>query len=169
VTCTDGKQATIATSAGKTGTLILFTCNHCPFVKAWQDRMVAVAHRAQSKGIGVIALNANDVKVVPGDALEPMKGLASSKGYKFPYGCDDGAKIARAFGATRTPEAFLLDASGRVVYHGAIDDSSESAAKVKERWLADAVDALAEGREVAVKETKAIGCAIKFPAVSAAK
>ena len=163
LTCVDGRTITLAEARGKAGTLIVFTCNHCPFVKAWQDRLVAACNAAGEKGIGVVAVNSNDVTVVPGDAMKPMKELADAKGYRFPYGCDSGARLARAFGATRTPEVFLLDAQGRVAYHGAIDDNAENAAGVKEHWLADAVDALANGREIAVKDTKAMGCSIKFP------
>ena len=164
--CVDGRKLAIADVRGTKGTLVVFTCNHCPFVKAWQDRLVAACNAAGEKGIGVVAVNSNDVSVVPGDGLKPMKELADAKGYRFPYGCDSGARIARAFGATRTPEVFLLDAQGRVAYHGAIDDNAENAAGVKQRWLADAIDALAAGREIAVKETKAMGCSIKFPAGS---
>jgi peroxiredoxin len=163
MTCTDGRQLSVADAKGAKGTLIVFTCNHCPFVKAWQERLVQLGNAAAEKGIGVIAVNSNDVAVVPGDALGAMKGVAEARGYRFPYACDESSRLARAFGATRTPEVFLLDASGRVAYHGAIDDNAENPAAVKSRWLADAIDAVVAGREVPVKKTKAIGCAIKYP------
>lgn len=159
----DGKKATLAGAKGEKGTLVFFTCNHCPFVKAWQDRMVALGNAAAGQGFGVIAVNSNDPAIVPGDSLDAMKELAASKGYRFPYAWDEGGRLAKMMGATRTPEVFLLDASGKVAYHGAIDDNSESADGVKERWLRDALDALAGGKEIAVKDTKAIGCSIKFP------
>lgn len=162
MTSTDGRTLTLADAKGSKGTLIFFTCNHCPYVKAWQTRMVAVGNSALDRGVGVIAVNSNDPSIVPGDSIDGMKELATGKGYRFPYVVDAGSKLARAFGAGRTPEVFLLDSDGRVVYHGAIDDNSEDAEAVTERWLQDAVSALAEGKEIAVKETKAIGCSIKF-------
>jgi peroxiredoxin len=162
--CTDGKARSIADLKGPKGTLILFICNHCPYVKAWQDRIVAACNGARAKGIGVLAVDANDPAMVPGDGLADMKQLAESKGYAFPYASDPTSCLARAFGASRTPEAFLIDADGRLVYHGTVDDSAQDPAAVTRHWLADAIDAVAAGREVPVKETKALGCAIKYAA-----
>lgn len=159
----DGKTVTLAGAKGAKGSLIFFTCNHCPYVKAWQDRMVRLGNQAIEQGYGVIAVNPNDPAIVPGDSLDAMKELATSKGYKFPYASDEAGRLAKLFGASRTPEVFLIDASGKVAYHGAIDDNSESAEGVKERWLRDALEAVAAGKELAVKDTKAIGCSIKFP------
>ena len=160
--CTDGTARSVADVRGERGTLIVFICNHCPYVKAWQDRIVRACDAAAAKGIGVIAVDSNDPAMVPGDSLGAMKQVAESKGYRFPYACDATARVARAFGASRTPEAFLLDASGRLVYHGTVDDSAQDEKAVTHRWLADAIDAVATGREVPVKETKALGCAIKY-------
>lgn len=160
--CTDGVSRSASDVRGARGTLILFTCNHCPYVKAWQDRIVRIGNAAPAKGIGVLAIDSNDPAMVPGDRLDAMKALAEAKGYRFAYAADASARVARAFGASRTPEAFLLDASGRLVYHGTVDDSAQDEKSVTRRWLADAIDAVAEGREVAVKQTKALGCAIKY-------
>jgi hypothetical protein len=91
-----------------------------------------------------------------------MQQRARERGFEFLYVVDATSNVARAFGATRTPEAFLFDAAGTLVYHGAIDDNAQDAAKVEKRFLKDALDALLAGREVAVKETKALGCSIKF-------
>jgi len=162
MTGVDGKSTSIADAKGAKGTLVIFTCNHCPFVKKWQDRIVGIGNDAVAKGIGVIAVNANDPGVVPEDGLGGMKGLATAKGYKFAYVVDAGSKVARSFGAGRTPEVFLLDAGGKVVYHGAVDDNVEDAKGVKEHWLTDAVKALAAGEPIPVAETKALGCSIKF-------
>mgnify|MGYP000277147772 CR=1 FL=1 len=158
----DGRQVSIADAAGPKGTLVIFSCNHCPYVKAWESRMVAIATDAAKRGIGVIVINANDPEAYPEDAMPAMQQRAREKGYTFPYVVDATSEVARAFGATKTPEVFLFDAGGSLVYHGAIDDNAQDEAKVTQRFLADAVEAVLAGREVATKETKAIGCSIKF-------
>lgn len=158
----DGRETTIAKSAGKKGTLVLFICNHCPWVKLWQPRIAEVGNAALKQGVGVIAVNGNDPKPYPEDEFDVMVKRAKEVGYRFPYVVDATSDVARAFGATKTPEAFLFDASGRLVYHGAIDDNAKDAKAVKSRWLADAVAAVAAGKPVPVAETKALGCTIKF-------
>jgi len=163
----DGKMVALADVKGKVGTLVVFTCNHCPFVKAWQDRMVQIANDGVKAGVGVAFVNANDPAVFTEDSLDQMKTLAKDKGYAFSYLVDDTSAVARAFGATRTPEAFLFDAAGKLVYHGTIDDSTYEAAKVKKHYLKDAVDALVAGKNVAAPETKSVGCSIKFRTVAA--
>ena len=163
MTSVDGKELSIDDAKGAKGTLVVFECNGCPFVKAWQDRIVKIGNGAAAQGIGMIAIDSNDPSIVPGDGIDGMKQLASAKGYRFPYVADHGSKVARAFGAGHTPEAFLLDASGKVVYHGAIDDNGEDASAVKLPHLANALTALSTGQEIQVKETKAIGCSIKYP------
>ena len=158
----DGKEVTLASVRGAKGTLVVFTCNACPWAKAWEDRIVALGNDYQKKGIGVIAVNSNDPAKVAEDAYDPMKTRAREKGFAFPYVVDATSGVARAFGASRTPEAFLFDAKGALIYHGTIDDNAQEPDKVKEHYLADALDALASGSTVAVKETKAMGCGIKF-------
>ena len=158
----DGNAVTLADVKGKAGTLVIFSCNHCPFVKAWQDRMVKIANDCVKKDIGAVFVNSNDPIAVPEDAVENMKKLAVEKGYAFPYVVDSDAAVARAFGASRTPEAFLFDSSGKLVYHGTIDDSTYDAAKVKKTYLQDAVGALLAGTNVPEPVTKSVGCGIKF-------
>ena len=163
----DGKALTLAGAAGKRGTLVLFICNHCPWVKAWQGRIAELGNAALGHGIGVVAINANDPAAYPEDAYAEMVQRAKDVGYRFPYVVDATSDVARAFGASHTPEAFLFDAQGKLVYHGAIDDNAQSPKDVKSRWLADAVNAVAAGKHVAVAETKALGCGIKFRTASA--
>jgi peroxiredoxin len=158
----DGKEVTLADVRGPKGTLVVFTCNACPWAKAWEDRIVTLGNEYQKKGIGVIAVNSNDPAQVVDDAYDPMKARAKEKGFAFPYAVDATSGMARAFGASRTPEAFLFDARGELVYHGTIDDNAQEPDKVKVHYLADALNALASGSEVAVQETKAMGCGIKF-------
>lgn len=158
----DGKETTIAQAAGTKGTLVIFTCNHCPFVKAWEERTVALGNEALSKGLGVIAINANDPGVQPEDGFEAMQARAKERGVKYPYVVDGDSSVAKAFGATKTPEFFLLDATGKVVYHGALDDNAREPEKVTARYLQDAIDALLSGKAIDVKQTKALGCSIKW-------
>ena len=160
----DGKEVSIADVAGPGGTLVVFTCNHCPWAKAWESRIVELGNAYRQKGVGVIAINANDPKENPVDGFEDMVQRAKERGMQFPYAVDATSNVARAFGATRTPEAFLFDKQGTLVYHGAIDDNAQEPDKVDKRYLKDALDAVVAGKEVAVKETKSIGCTIKFRA-----
>lgn len=162
MTGTDGKTLALADAKGKAGTLVIFTCNHCPFVKAWQDRMVQIANDSVKKDIGTVFVNSNDPAVFAEDAMDNMKKLAADKGYTFPYVMDNTSAVALAFGASRTPEAFLFDAAGKLVYHGTIDDSTYDATKVKKTYLKDAVDALLAGKPIKDSETKSVGCSIKF-------
>jgi peroxiredoxin len=158
----DGRDIKIADVSGAKGTLVIFTCNHCPYVKAWEDRIVALGNQYSEKGIGVVAINSNDPKAAPDDGYEQMQARAKEKGFKFPYAVDETSAVAKAFGASKTPEAFLFDASGKLAYHGAIDDNSEDANAVKDHYLGDALAAVEAGKPVAKAETKALGCGIKF-------
>ena len=149
----DGKSVTLAAAAGKRGTLVMFICNHCPFVKAWQGRIAAV--------------NSNAPGQYPEDAYDVMKQRAKQVGYKFAYVVDATSDVARAFGASHTPEVFLFDAKGKLVYHGAVDDNGHDPKAVEHRWLQDAIDAVVTGGTIADAETKAIGCGIKYREVAA--
>jgi peroxiredoxin len=160
----DGKEIAVADVKGAKGTLVVFTCNACPYARAWEDRIVALGNEYKSKGIGVIAVNANDPGKVAEDGYDQMKTRAKDKNFAFPYVVDATSNLARAYGATRTPEAFLFDAQGKLVYHGTIDDNAQEPDKVSTRYLSDALVAVTSGKEVAVKETKAMGCGIKFRA-----
>lgn len=159
----DGKSTSVAAVKGAKGTLVVFTCNHCPYVKAWEGRIAELANRAAREGLGVVLINPNDPKKQPEDDLEGMKARATKLGLKVPYVVDQGGKVAAAYGATKTPEIFLFDAAGKLVYHGAVDDNSEAPDKVQKRYLADAIDALVAGKPIPVAETKALGCGIKYP------
>jgi peroxiredoxin len=158
----DGKDVTLSDVKGAAGTLVVFTCNHCPFAKAWETRIVDLGNAYRAKGIGVIAVNANDPKAAAEDSYEMMQQRVKDRGIQYPYVVDATSGLAKAFGATRTPEAFLFDRDGKLVYHGAIDDNAQEPDAVKARYLKDALDAVVGGKEVAVKETKSIGCGIKF-------
>jgi peroxiredoxin len=157
----DGKDVSISDVAGKKGTLVIFTCNHCPFAKAWEGRIAEIGNAYASKGVGVIAINPNDPSAAAEDSFEQMQTRAKKLGLQFPYVVDASSDVARAFGASRTPEIYLFDASGKLVYHGAVDDNKD-VKSVDKHYLNDALGAVAEGKPVAVSETKAVGCTIKF-------
>jgi peroxiredoxin len=162
----DGKMVSIADVAGKAGTLVIFTCNHCPFAKAWEERIVELGNGYSKKGVGVILINANDPAKVPEDGWAEMQARAKSRGLLVPYVVDDTSAVARAFGATVTPEAFLFDKSGKLAYHGTVDDNHKEPAKVQSRYLKDALDAIVAGKAPPQPETKSLGCGIKFRSTS---
>lgn len=159
---TAGNKVSIAGLKGAKGTLVVFTCNHCPWAKAWEKRIAATGNAALEKGFGVVAINPNDPGKQPEDNLDGMKTRAKDLGLAFPYAVDATSGIAKAFGATKTPEVFLFDAAGKLVYTGAVDDNSEKPAEVKQKYLEDALAQVAAGKPVANKETKALGCSIKW-------
>ena len=158
----DGKMLSLAEVTGKAGTLVIFTCNHCPFARDWEQRIVELGNSYAAKGIGVVLVNANDPTMHADDGFEEMQARAKSRGMKIPYVVDDTSGVARAFGASVTPEAFLFDKTGKLAYHGTIDDNRQEPDKVKTRYLKDALDAVVAGKKPAVPETKGLGCGIKF-------
>ena len=157
-----GREVTLGEVAGPKGTLVIFSCNHCPWVKAWETRIAALGDELPGKGIGVVAVNSNDPAAYPGDDYAEMVARAKAGGFTFPYVVDSTSDVARAFGATHTPEAFLFDGAGKLVYHGAIDDNAGDPAKVEHRYLADAAAALLAGRPIVTAETKSIGCSLRL-------
>jgi hypothetical protein len=158
----DGKSVSIAEVAGKAGTLVVFTCNHCPFARGWERRIADLGNAYAKKGVGVILVNANDPAKYPEDGFAEMQARARTLGLQVPYVIDETSSVARAFGASVTPEAFLFDKTGKLAYHGTIDDNHKDPAQVTKRYLADALDAVVAGKPPAVAETKGIGCGIKF-------
>ncbi len=158
---TDGKMHSLDGVKGEKGTAVVFTCNECPFSKGYEDRLIDLAKEYQPKGIGFVAINANDPKIVPGDGFELMVKRAQDKNFPYPYVVDETQEIATAYGAKVTPHVFLLDASGKLVYRGRVDDSLEQD-KVKTHDFASALEALSSGQPVKVAETKAFGCGVKY-------
>lgn len=157
-----GKQVSLASIKNAKGYIVVFTCNHCPYAKAYEQRIIDLHKKYAPMGFSVVAINSNDKDVQPQDSYDNMKKLAKKKKYPFNYVYDETQEIAKAFGATRTPHVYVLDKDRVVRYIGAIDDNSEDPAMAKEHYVANAVDALLSGKEIATKETKAIGCGIKW-------
>jgi peroxiredoxin len=161
----DGKMVSLADYNTAKGVIVVFTCNACPYAKAYEERIMALDKSYRAKGFPVVAINPNDAKVEPEDSYENMQTRAKEKGYTFPYVLDETQNIARAYGATRTPHIYLLAKQGNdfiVRYIGAIDDNTSEPKDVKTKYVESAIDALLTGKEVAVKETKAIGCTVKW-------
>lgn len=151
----DGRQVSIEDVAGENGTLVVFTCNTCPSSIDYEVRLVSYGEDFQAKGIGVILINPND-PARNGESYEDMQQRAEQRGFVFPYVVDEMSNVARAFGASRTPEVFLFDAEGSLAYTGGIDDSRNIAA-VEQHFLEDAASAMLAGDEIAVRESRAIG------------
>lgn len=162
MTNVDGRELSIADAAGPAGTLVVFTCNHCPWVQAWETRLVELGNGCAAKGIGAIFVNSNDPAAYADDSLEAMRERARAKNYGVPYVVDATSEVAREFGATHTPEVFLFDKGGKLVYHGAIDDNARDPGKVSHPYLRDALVAVAAGKDANPKETKALGCSLKL-------
>ncbi len=158
----DGKRYSIAQTRGEKGTLVLFSCNHCPVVVGYETRIAKLLNEYKDKGIGVLVVNSNDTVQFEEDDLAAMKERAKKRGFEFPYVIDDTSDVARAFGATKTPEAFLFDKDLKLAYYGAIDDSPRDPDAVERHYLKDAMDAMIAGSEVETSETRAVGCSIKL-------
>ena len=157
-----GKNITLANAKGDVGTLVVFSCNTCPWVIRWEDRYVSLANTYAQKGIGMIAVNSNAARFGGEDSLEEMLEHAKNNGYNFPYAQDPESELASAFGATKTPHIYLFDGDDKLVYRGAIDDNAKNAKKVDVPFLANAIDALLAGNPINPQTTKALGCSIKF-------
>ena len=143
------------------GILVLFSSNTCPFVMQWEGRYSDLKAWADKNKVGMIVLNSNHQKHNAEESLEAMKKHAKEKDYNFYYAVDKESAIANAFGGQTTPHAFLFNSKMELVYKGAIDDSYKSAEDVKQPYLKDAISSLSAGKEVAVSETKPVGCSIK--------
>ncbi len=158
----DGNSYSLAgISAGKKATVVVFMCNHCPYVLAWLDRLNAIAKDYAGEGVVFAGINANDPGKYPADSFEGMQNLAEERELPFPYLHDETQEVATAYGAERTPEVFVFDAGLRLRYHGAPDDNYEEA-EAKVPYLRYALDAVLAGQEPAVAETPAVGCTIKW-------
>ncbi len=158
-----GNTTTLADIKGNKGTLVIFSCNTCPWVIRWEDRYVSIADKYTPKGIGVIAVNSNAGRFDGDDSLEEMVKHAKKNDYNFPYAQDPRSQLASKFGATKTPHIYLFDNNDVLVYRGAIDDNARDARSVDEPYLANALDQLIAGNPIEKPISKAIGCGIKFP------
>lgn len=161
----DNKMVSLKDLKNAKGYIVVFTCNHCPYAVAYEDRLLALDKKYKPKGYPVVAINPNNPTKQPADSFDKMKERAKEKGFTFPYLFDDGQKIYPQYGATRTPHVYILEKTNKgniVKYIGAIDNNHQDESAVSKRYVEDAVEALLQGKDVPIKETKAIGCSIKF-------
>lgn len=159
----NGKMVSLKNYEEAKGYIIVFTCNHCPFSQAYEERIIALDKKYQSKGFPVIAINPTDPEKYESDSYENMQKRAKEKGYTFPYLLDVGQKIFPQYGATNTPHVYVLDKTeqgNKVAYSGAIDDNAKNPAAVQKKYVEDAIDAIIAGKIPEITNTKAIGCTI---------
>jgi peroxiredoxin len=167
----DGKTFSLNQYNKEKGVIVVFTCNHCPYSKLYEDRIVALDGKYKSQGFPVVAINPNDAKAYPEDSPSKMKERAKKKGFTFPYLVDDSQTIAKAYGAARTPHVYLLenvDGKFMVRYVGAIDDNAQDAGAVGTKYLENAIAKLSAGQAPDPQYTKAVGCGIKWKKDAAA-
>jgi peroxiredoxin len=160
----DGNMLSLADFEEAKGFVIIFTCNHCPYAVAYEDRIIELDKKYKNKGYPVIAINPNDPEIVPADSFANMQKRAKDKGFTFPYLFDETQKVYRKYGATRTPHVFVLRKKSDnliVEYIGTIDNNYKDASKANEHFLKDAIEALLKGKKPEPNFTKAIGCSIK--------
>lgn len=160
----DGKMVSLSDFKAAKGFIVVFTCNHCPYAKKYEDRIIALDKMYKDKGYPVIAINPNDPSVQPQDGFVEMQTRAKEKGFKFPYLVDEGQKIYPIYGATKTPHVYVLkkeDGKNIVKYIGTIDNNYENHNDVSEYYVQDAVNQLLKNEPVKTEKTVAIGCTIK--------
>ncbi len=160
----DDTMVSLASYENAKGFIVIFTCNHCPYSVAYEDRIIELDKQFKTKGYPVIAINPNNPKAYPDDSFDNMKVRAKEKGFTFPYLFDDGQKIYPQYGATKTPHVYILEKTGQgnlVRYIGAIDNNYKDANSANKKYVEDAVNSLLKGEKIPVETTKAIGCSIK--------
>lgn len=158
----DGRDHSLSDYQDSTAIVVIFSCNHCPYAQAWEDRIVQIQSDYEGRDVQILMISANDAAKYPEDSFPLMKERAKQKGFNFPYLFDESQSIARSFGAERTPEVFVFDNVRNLRYHGAIDDNYEDPENVGNTYLRDALDSILSGSGLSVAETEAVGCTIKW-------
>jgi peroxiredoxin len=157
----DGRTHSLEEYADAPVLVLVQSCNHCPYVLAWEGRINALQREYADRGVRIVAISSNDVEAYPADSFERMVEHAREAGYEFDYLYDESQEVARALGSERTPECFVFDADRRLVYHGLIDDNREEPL-VTQRYLRDAIEAALAGEEPPVADTTPVGCTVKW-------
>jgi hypothetical protein len=156
-----GKELSLKDARTSKGLLVMFSCNTCPYVIKNQARTYEACKYAKGNGLGVVLLNSNEAQRAEDDSYSEMQAYAKKQSYDWYYAVDENSTLADAFGANRTPECYLFDGEGKLVYHGAIDDNPADANSVSRKHLIAAIDEMKEGKDVTVKESRSVGCSIK--------
>ena len=157
----DGKDMTMKGAMGKNGVIVMFSCNTCPFVIKNQSITQKTIEYAKTHNVGMVIINSNEAKRDGDDSYKEMKKYAQQQGYTVPYLADNNSTVADLFGANHTPEIFLFNNQGRLVYKGAMNDNPSDPIAYKKMYITEAIDALIAGKEIDPKTTKSIGCSIK--------
>jgi peroxiredoxin len=158
---TDGKNYSLKSFQEKKALVIMFSCNHCPYVQAYEDRIIEI-QKDYAANLHVTAINSNDDQKYSEDSFANMIDRASKKGFNFPYLRDETQDVATAYGATHTPEIFLFDQERKLAFHGKIDDNWQDPNSVRTKYLRNAIDEMLAGKQISVPETFTIGCTIKW-------
>lgn len=158
----DGKYYSPDLFKDKKALVVIFSCNHCPYVQAYEERIKDIAQDYAVKGVALVAINSNDDSQYEEDSFENMIKRAEDKNFNFPYLRDEDQSVAKTFDASHTPEIFLFDSVNKLAYHGKIDDNWKEPEKAKSKYLRSALDELLAGKEISVPETFSIGCTIKW-------
>ncbi len=158
---TDGKKYSLGSFKDKKAVVVVFSCNHCPYVQAYEDRMVQIQKDYAGKGVTLVAINSNDDQNYPEDSFPNMVSRVKAKGLNFPYLRDESQEIAKAYGAICTPHIFAFNQARKLVYKGRIDDNRDPSA-VKRHDLRLALDSILAGHEPSVQETRPFGCSVKW-------
>lgn len=157
-----GKTLSLSDIKSDVATVVIFICNHCPYVKHINKKLVEVANKYQEKGIQFVAISSNDVTTHPQDGPEHMKKVAEENAYPFPYLYDETQEIAKAYGAECTPDIFVFDADLKCVYRGQFDETRPNKGTPTGKDLSDALDAILAGEEVNEDQKPSMGCSIKW-------
>jgi len=157
----DGRDHSLADYRDAPALVLVQSCNHCPYVRAWEGRLNAIQKDYADRGVRIVAISSNDATSHPADSFEEMQARAEEQGFAFDYLYDEDQSIAHALGSERTPEVFVFDGDRKLVYHGAIDDNRDDRA-VAAHYLRDALDAVLAGSEPTVADTPAVGCTVKW-------
>jgi peroxiredoxin len=158
----DGNTYSMKDFKEKKIVIVMFSCNHCPTVRAYEDRFVELQRDYKDKEVVLVAINPNDDKEYPEDSFKNMKVRSKEKGFNFPYLRDEPQSVARLYGAERTPEVFVFDKKRVLRYHGRIDDNVYEPDKIQQYYLRDAIDAILKGQKVSVQDTEPVGCTVKW-------
>lgn len=156
-----GKEVSLKDAKKENGLLVMFSCNTCPYVVKNQQRTNEICKFALENNIGVVLINSNEAQRGDEDSYDAMKKYAAAQGYKWYYTVDKNSELADAFGASRTPENYLFNKEGKLIYHGAIDDNPSDAGNVNRKHLKEAISEMLNGKDVSVKTSRSVGCGIK--------
>jgi peroxiredoxin len=159
---TDGRTHALSDFADAEALVVIFTCNHCPYARAVEDRLVELQRDYRDRGVRLVAVNPNDAVAYPSDSLEAMVERAADKGFNFPYLRDESQAVARAYGAVCTPDIFVFDGDRKLVYNGRFDDNWKDPAAVSRHDLREVLDALLAGRDPGFEPVPSMGCSIKW-------